>query len=229
MKKLLVFMMILLFILTGCNEKKLLVEQQGLHQSVLDYYQIDRTSYKSENLETKIELVKVETEENIYYRYLVAFVPIYFERMQFKNVQITYQNQEILDFIIEKVLFGQDIDSYMTLFPEYTESDWPAFENIEDFRSLIWATHFAVPKKTILESEYTIEQIDEMFSNFEVLITFNKFKDVLKVENLDMIVVQDSVDYNRTDINEMRKDNAPQTYFSSYTSADETSDHFIEE
>lgn len=226
MKKILVFAL-MLFILTGCKEKTLLVEQQGLNKSVLEYYELNNPSFESENLEAKIELVKVETEENVYYRYLVVFVPKYFDKMQFENVQIKYENGETLDFIIEKVLFGQDMDLNMTLFPKHTKGDRPAFKNVEDFRSLIWATHFVVPKETILESEYTFEQIDKMFSNFNLLITFNKFKDTIKIENLDILVTEDSIDYFRNDIDNMRKNIAPQNYFTTYTSEEESIDTFI--
>lgn len=216
MKRLLLLVLALL-ILAGCQEKPLLSKQDNLHESVLNYYQLSNPVFKSDNLEAKVELVKVETEENIYYRYLIVFVPLYVENMQFKYAQIEYLDQQLQDYIDSLVPLEGGYDQMNMLLSKQTNIDWPIYKEIEDFRATLWATYLTLPKKEIAEGKYSIEQIDNMMANFELVIGFNKFKDTIKVENLAMIVVDEVDQYNRGDIETMRKDTSPLMYFTSYT------------
>ena len=66
-----------------------------------------------------------------------------------------------------------------------------------------------------------------MLTNFDLMISFNKFKDTLEIKNLEILVTEDSVNYFRNDIDNMRNNISPQNYFTTYTSEEENIDFFI--
>ena len=137
--------------------------------------------------------------------------------MQFKYAQIEYLDQQLQDYIDSLVPLEGSYDQMNMLLSKQTNLDWPIYKEIEDFRATLWATYLTLSKKEIAEGKYSIEQIDNMMANFELVIGFNKFKDTIKVENLAMIVVDETTQYNRGDIETMRKDTSPLMYFTSYT------------
>ncbi len=225
MKRLLTLMMILLM-LVGCKKQTLLIDQQGLHQSVLDYYNLTNPAFKGNNCETKIEIVKVETEDNIYYRYLIVLVPLYFDAVQLKSASIVFHNQEIQNYLNNEVPLDGGYDAMSMLM---TDCDVFDFKNVEDFRSILFARYLKIPREILLKNEYSLDQIEDMLANFDLIIKSNNFKDVIKVENLKILVIEDSIDYNREDINEMRKNNPPLMYATTYTLDEVNIDHFIKD
>ena len=177
-------------------------------------------------MEVKIELVKVETEENIYYRYLVTFVPLYFESISFKDVAINFHNIEMRDYINREPLI-EGYESFSLKIDNQTSKEYFKYKNIEDFRCLLWSAYLKIPKKVIAKKDYTIEQFEDMLTNFDLMISFNKFKDTLEIKNLEILVTEDSVNYFRNDIDNMRNNISPQNYFTTYTSEEENIDFFI--
>lgn len=217
------FTLIILFLLVGCNHQltRLIdVPNEKLSQSLNDYYNIHSKEYHGEHFESKVEIIKVEAADTIYYRYLVVIAPVYDESIDIKYIDFDFETGACESYFKQNDYY-YGINEFDMFCNQKSKLDWPEYHKIEDLKAMIFASTISNNGNMNFDnSNVQITEFEKVLSNFTITIGYNNKEDKIHISDVKIFDYDENLMASREDLKELSNDKGTGSVLTTYLSED---------
>ena len=214
MKKYVVVFMIavLLPLIWGCTDSneyfELKMETDNLSETMQNYLKDPSPNHKGSAFQVKVNDIYAVPYENgskriTYYRYSLLIAPVTDEPIEIHSMKIQPVDKKIQDYLngYTAVLGLGDLHEWNSLTNDMVSF---VFRDVEEMIAYRWEVTFNdLGEDTLQNSEITAEELEQGIRNFEIVVEYNRKKEVIPIQNAELRSVssdQDEVLMKRADI-----------------------------
>lgn len=183
---------VLLLFLWGCTDSskyfELKMETKNLSETMQNYLKDPSPNHKGSAYQVKVNDIYAVPYENgsqkiTYYRYSLLIAPVTNEPIEIHSMKIQPMDKKVQDYLngYTTVLGLGDLHEWNSLTNDMVQF---VFRDIEEMTAYRWEVTFNnLGEDTLQNSELTAEELEQGIRDFEIVIEYNRKKEVISIQN----------------------------------------------